>query len=56
MPGTAKVLGSNLTRSVFFFQTGNVPFHKKLSAHYLPSYVLSAFFYIIVAFSVLVYL
>ena len=39
-PGMAQVLGSNLTGPVFF-RTGNIPFHKKLSAHHL-SHFLSA--------------
>ena len=33
MPAAAK--GSNLTGSVFFFQTSNIPSQKKLSAYYV---------------------
>ena len=35
MPGTAKVLGLNLTRNCFFFQTGNILFQIKISAKHL---------------------
>ena len=41
MDGTAKVSGSNLTRTCFFFQTVNIPVQKN-SANYLSAYVLSA--------------
>ena len=41
MPGTAKVRGSNLIRTSFFFEMGNYV-SKKLSAYCLPAYVLSA--------------
>ena len=41
MPGTAKALGSNLTRTCFF-HTGNILFQLKLSAKYLSAYQLSA--------------
>ena len=40
MPGTAKVLGSNLTRTCFL--TGIILIHIKLSASYLSAYLLSA--------------
>ena len=40
--GTVMVLDSNLT-GTFFFQAGNIPFQKKLSAVYLSAYVLSAY-------------
>ena len=36
-PGTVKVLGSNLTGPVFFFQSVN-----KLSSYFLSAYILSA--------------
>ena len=42
MPGTANVPGSNLTRTCFFFRTGNILFQVKLSAAYLSAYLLSA--------------
>ena len=42
MPGTEKVLGSNLTRTCFFFHKGNMLFQIKLSANYLSAYLLSA--------------
>ena len=39
MPGTEKVLGSALTRTCFFFQTGYILFQIKLSANYLSAYL-----------------
>ena len=39
-PGTAKVLGSNLTRT-FFFKQDNLPC-KNMSAYYMSAYVKSA--------------
>ena len=42
MPWTAKVLGLNLSRTCFFFQTGNIQFQIKLSANYVSAYLLSA--------------
>ena len=42
MPGTAKVLSSNLTRTCFFFRTGNILYQIKLSDNYLSAYLLSA--------------
>ena len=35
MLGTAKVVGSNLSRICFFFQTGNVLFQIKFPANYV---------------------
>ena len=37
-----KGLGLESDRTCFFFQTGNIPFRKKLSADYLSAYILSA--------------
>ena len=41
MPGTAKVLDWNLTRTCFFFKR-EILFQIKLSADYLSAYLLSA--------------
>ena len=62
-PGMVKVEGSNLTRTCFFFQTGNIPFQKKncwpiiffvclVGAFYI--FLLYAVF-IVVAFNVFIY-
>ena len=42
MPGTETVLGLNLTRNCFFFQTRKVLFQIKLSVNYLSAYLLSS--------------
>ena len=41
MPGTAKVLGSNLIRACFFFSNEVFRSKKKLSAYYVSAYFLS---------------
>ena len=63
MPGTPKFLGLNMTGPIFF-QTRNSPFQRKLSTYYclfmfcrLSCHIVELlFFYIIVAFSVLIHL
>ena len=42
MPETAKVLISNLTKTSFFFETGNIPLQIKLLANSLPAHLLAA--------------
>ena len=37
MLGTPQVLGSNLTRACFFFQTRNIPFQIKFSANFFSA-------------------
>ena len=41
-PGTAKVLGSNVTWTCFFFSNGKYSVPKKLSVYNLPADVFSA--------------
>ena len=62
MPGTAIFLGSNLTRTCYVFQTGNILFQikticllicRRLSCHILESCFLLRVFFVNVAFFVL---